>query len=113
MRLQTLILSPRFSALNTLLCLRPVKTARRSRNNPPRFRPKRSLCSALQRKPTPKRSQRTSKMYLLRSKSENEPCPCHKIHLAAESFPQRLDMQTIDPILKDRRWYSQIGRAHV
>lgn len=70
---------------------------------------RRSLCSAmvrsdrtrrklgknspqqLQWKPTPKSSQRSWKKSLLLSKSDNEPCPCQKIHLASESIPQRRD----------------------
>src|SRR5208283_975368 len=47
-----------------------------------------------QLKPTPKSSQPCWKRSLLLSKSENEPCPCDKIHLAFESAPPRLDHPT-------------------
>src|SRR6266849_4785161 len=69
------------------LCAAMVRSDSRKlgKNSPPQLR----------WKPTPKSSQRSWKRFLLLSKSENEPCPCHKIDLASENIPQRLDNPTL------------------
>src|SRR5260370_39046897 len=78
---------PSLSAGRRPLCAAMVRSDSRKlgKNSPPQLR----------WKPTPKSSQRSWKRFLLLSKSENEPCPCHKIDLASENIPQRLDNPTL------------------
>ncbi len=52
------------------------------------------LVSAASIETAPKSSQRCWKRFLLLSKSANEPCPCHRIHLASASVQQGHDDPT-------------------